>query len=491
MPYPNQHAARLVDPTKFEPASLRTIELGEGSGITAIVGRLKGEDKTTTQAIRFERQQFTPAEARKWLEEHDEKPIEFEPASERKDSAEPVQRYDVAPLLRSYRTPEGYLLAEGYAGRAGVLAYKRADGGVRYELIPPDELFRPDSLATLGRKPVTLQHPLRDGKPVQVDASNVGEFGVGDVDGELFEDAGGFVRVKVAVRRKDAVDAIESGIARGLSQGYTCDLDETPGTWEGQAYDAIQRNRRYNHLALCGMGRAGADARLRIDDQEVTIDGPEWPINEERKMDKPTASVEISGVRHDGLDPALAQAIGGVISERDSARTDAATHKAQYDALKKQYDTMAGQKETMDAEIRALKGQMDELNAKMVANQKKMEEATKGDGIDPAAFKARLELLTVAGKLGVEKADEMDSAGLRKAIVAAHNVDMKIDDKSEDYIGGACGLICESVLKADASHADAAALAAGLVGGKIIPPRKPDQERADAMAEYRKTVYGD
>jgi hypothetical protein len=40
MPFPNQHAARLISPGRFEKGSFRTIKLT--SGVTAIIGRLKG-----------------------------------------------------------------------------------------------------------------------------------------------------------------------------------------------------------------------------------------------------------------------------------------------------------------------------------------------------------------------------------------------------------------------------------------------------------------
>lgn len=44
--------------------------------------------------------------------------------------------------------------------------------------------------------------------------------------------------------------------------------DETPGVWNGQPYDAIQRNIQINHLALVEKARAGEQARLNIDGEE-------------------------------------------------------------------------------------------------------------------------------------------------------------------------------------------------------------------------------
>jgi len=81
MPLPNFHAARMVNPGKFKEGSFRVINIGDkNSGITAIVGRLTGEKTTTIQSYRFDKDKFTAAEAKKWLSDHDAKPIEFEAA---------------------------------------------------------------------------------------------------------------------------------------------------------------------------------------------------------------------------------------------------------------------------------------------------------------------------------------------------------------------------------------------------------------------------
>ncbi len=84
MPYPNEHAARLVDPEEFDPDSFRRVNDKFGDGIHAIFGKLKGEDSMTLQAVRFDADKFTAEEAKKWLKEHDYHPTEFEEASSQK-----------------------------------------------------------------------------------------------------------------------------------------------------------------------------------------------------------------------------------------------------------------------------------------------------------------------------------------------------------------------------------------------------------------------
>src|SRR5690554_4231057 len=178
------------------------------------------------------------------------------------DAATPtVARYDRAALKSFVKTDEGYLLVEGYASRPGILQYIQPDGTARRELVPADELAKTDSLATLARKPVTLDHP--DGF---VTPENVADHQVGDVSESIeIEEMNGFVKIRMAVRKADAIEAINNGV-RELSVGYTTEIEETSGVDPvfGR-YDAIQRNRRYNHVAIVPRGRAGSEVGLRAD----------------------------------------------------------------------------------------------------------------------------------------------------------------------------------------------------------------------------------
>lgn len=59
-----------------------------------------------------------------------------------------------------------------------------------------------------------------------------------------------------------AMDNLINAGKRDLSCGYRCTYDWTPGTWNGQAYDCVQRNIRGNHLALVKRGRMGPDVAV-------------------------------------------------------------------------------------------------------------------------------------------------------------------------------------------------------------------------------------
>ena len=77
-PFPNEHAARLHDPDKY--VSFRRDNDAGGAGVDFIYGILDGGG-TELQAIRFDKNRFTPAEAKAWLSKHDFKAILFEEAT--------------------------------------------------------------------------------------------------------------------------------------------------------------------------------------------------------------------------------------------------------------------------------------------------------------------------------------------------------------------------------------------------------------------------
>jgi len=75
-PYANEHAARIRDPDLFD--DFRRENDRGGNGVDFIYGIKDGTSEI--QAIRFDKDVFTVAEARAWLERNEFEPIEFEPA---------------------------------------------------------------------------------------------------------------------------------------------------------------------------------------------------------------------------------------------------------------------------------------------------------------------------------------------------------------------------------------------------------------------------
>lgn len=176
-----------------------------------------------------------------------------------------VTRYDVGELRASINE-DGYLEDTPVVGRVGILTYRNPDGSVRREFRSPEEVFNADSLASFKGKPITLGHP------GLVSAKNAKKHQIGTMMDAARQD-GDNVKVPIIVHADEAINRATSGKTRQLSLGYRLDLDETPGEWNGQPYDAVQRNIRINHLALVSKARAGDVATLNLDgDEDITFE---------------------------------------------------------------------------------------------------------------------------------------------------------------------------------------------------------------------------
>ena len=182
-----------------------------------------------------------------------------------------VQRYDIGTLRKPVRMGNGWLRVDGHLTRTGVFEYMNPNGSIRREYRPADEVFKADSLESFALVPLTNNHP-----PEALNATNTKAFAVGNV-GETIRQDTDHVRATIVITDGDAARAAESG-KTALSCGYSCDLDETPGTFNGERYDAIQRNIRGNHVALVDSARAGPTAKIRMDAGDaIMIDHPPAP----------------------------------------------------------------------------------------------------------------------------------------------------------------------------------------------------------------------
>ena len=322
-------------------------------------------------------------------------------------------RYDRA-TIRATRTDEGYLIDTPIVGRTGIQLYKNADGTIRRELRPPEEVFKADSLKSFAGKPVTDEHP---GEPVT--AKNAKRLSVGTMQGEGRQD-GDNVVAPITIFDQDMIDKVMKGGKRELSLGYKVDLEETPGVWNGQEYDAIQRNIRVNHLAIVPRGRAG-NARLNLDrlDAESVITGENMPEN-------------LSRIRLDsGLEY---QAAPEVVVEVEKLRSDKAELTTRADSLQKQLDTVAAERDTLKSQVASA----DKVRADAL-------EAAR------AEVKARAELDKVAEAFKVDGAGKTDRE-IKEAVIKSKRADADLSGKSDDYINAAFDLTVE--LKADEAMAE-------------------------------------
>ena len=322
-------------------------------------------------------------------------------------------RYDRA-TIRAAVTDEGFLVDSPVVGRVGIQLYKNADGTVRREFRPPEEVFKADSLNSFVGKPITDGHPAE-----MVNAKNAKSLLVGAIHTEGKQD-GENVVAGITIHDADMIDKVMNGGKRELSLGYKVDIEEISGVWNGQQYDAIQRNIRINHLAIVPRGRAG-NARLNLDrlDAESLITGENMPEN-------------LSRVRLDtGLEY---QAAPEVVVEVEKLRSDKAELTTHVDELQKQLDSVAAERDTLKSQVESA----DKVRADALESAR-------------AEIKARATLEKSAEAFKIDCADKSDRE-IKEAVIKSKRADADLSGKSDDYINAAFDLTVE--LKADEAMAE-------------------------------------
>lgn len=259
-----------------------------------------------------------------------------------------VARYDAARLGRTSRTPQGFLRAPANLTRTGVLVYRRADGTTHRELRRPEQVFRPDSLASLADAPLTDLHPRE-----MVTPQNARTLTLGHVSQSTVRADGRFVAGDVVVTDAAMISDIEAGKRCELSPGYRCKLLVGAGVWNGEHYDAEQVDIVYNHVGVGpkNWGRSGAEVALRLDgsSEDAPADAAWLDAADEPEPDKTPQkgkAMELVTIRVDGIDcqvPAAAQqVISRGIEQRDAAlsaaKKEASEHKARCDTLQGELD---------------------------------------------------------------------------------------------------------------------------------------------------------
>jgi len=324
-----------------------------------------------------------------------------------------VQRYDFAQL-KATKTDEGFLVDTPIVGRVGIQTYMNADGTVRKEYRPAEEVFHPDALASMVGKPITDAHP--NGK---VTAANFKKLTIGTILGAGKQD-GDNVRVDIIIQDAEAIIKAEKGGVRELSLGYTVDLDETPGEFNGEKYDAIQKNIRVNHLALVPKGRAG-NARLNLDRFDAVA------FTEDVMSDKLGRVRLDNGIEYD--------AAPEVVHALDKLRDDSLNFKTQSETQKAEAEKLAGERDTLKARVDGFAAELAKV---------------KTDALDSARaeIKARAELDKAAEGFKVDCAGKSDRE-VKEAVIKAVRADADLVGKSDEYVNAAFDMSVS--MKADAA----------------------------------------
>lgn len=353
-------------------------------------------------------------------------------------------RFDVGRIDGPQITEQGYLKADAFPTRAGIFLYMNADGTIRRELRHPDEVFKAESMSTLTDLVLTRDHPVQP-----LTSKNTKQYAVG-FSGPSPKKVGEHIGTKITVYEDAAIQDVVSGERQELSCGYFCDVDFTPGVWNGLEYDAAQKNIRYNHIALVNKGRAGPTAKVKLDsmrfdgaesDGAVMVtdakekssgEGNENPVVSKTEKQDTNKKLEktmpfkftIDSLEYEVQDAATAQAIVRKLDAGKKAEEELEKEKKEKEGLK-------GKADALEADNKAKADEIAKLKADAGQKMTDKEIMAKAD----ALIKVRDFGKKVLGEQA--KVDEMDVAGIKKAVVSKLVPGIKADEKSVEYIDAA------------------------------------------------------
>jgi len=390
------------------------------------------------------------------------------------------QLSDTATLdsQRVRKTRFGYLVADVLAGRTGIQIYAGREVG-RPDLPtvrvyrPPAEVFdKTEAMRSFTALPVTLDHP-----PELVTAQNWSKFARGSTGEDVARD-GEFIRVPLILQDQVAIDAVEAG-HRELSFGYTCDLDFSAGqTPDGQAYDAVQRNLRGNHLAIVGVARAGSQCRIGDNASQPSCGATPMPDTAQFR----TVTVDGIPVTTTDAGAAVIETLQKRIGDHVTANLKlTADNETALNVLKGEIALLKTTVAERDKELGSLKGELEATKAK----------ATDTQALD-ALVAERTDLLTktkaIVGDLDLAG---KSAADIRRTVVAKKLGDAEVKDRSDDYVHA----LFDSLAKqAPASGVDPvrAAMVAGTAGSSssALSARDAHKQMLKDNADAWKMPFG-
>ena len=360
---------------------------------------------------------------------------------------ERVQRTDFATGQRAAvtRLGSGALRLDAAVTRVGVLQY--SDGTRTWgELKLPEEVFAPESMATLAGLPVTVDHPPDLVTPETWDEVAVGHVG----DTPRPERGAGLLVNPLVVSDAAAIAAVDAGDLVECSAGYTCELEPAEGTYDGAPYSAVQRRIVYNHVALGpeGWGRAGGDVKLRLNGGAVEVRPPRSHHEDSTMADK----------KKDG------DAAPGACPPEDNAQT--------MDALRAENAQL---KAALADALRA------KTNAEAAAAAPQVTEEMVPPAVQDSIAAKRAALVDgVRAVLGREhKTDGKGAADLHREVVAKAFPSVKLDGLTADTVAG----MARAAMETARASTDAARRSDGLRGAHPAPDGAAHNDAADPLAD--------
>lgn len=172
--------------------------------------------------------------------------------------------------LKVIETGEGFLKGVVTFAVPGVLPYVYGDS-IRYEAKLPEEILSSKTIDSARGVPITDEHPTdENGNYVFVTSDNYKELVRGTLSDPHVD--GGEGKGYVTIYDSDLIERIKSKEQNEVSIGFSFDMDEKPGTFNGLRYDSVQRNIVINHVAAVRDARAGDKTKIHVDRSNAMSD---------------------------------------------------------------------------------------------------------------------------------------------------------------------------------------------------------------------------
>ena len=340
-----------------------------------------------------------------------------------------VARYDKGAVRGEAEiTPEGYIRANAVVTRTGVFHYRNFDGTVRRELRHPDDVWDEESIASMAMIPVTNNHP----SECIVNSKNASRLSIGHT-GETIKRDGEFVLANLVITHQEGVKAAMEFGRKELSLGYHVDVEDEEGIYKGEAYDARQRNIRYNHLAIVDTARAGPEARLALDSQAgIEILKEVKPMGKRKIKIDADNEIMVEESTADYIEK-LQNDLRNLNDERDRVEKREKDAREELSRVESEIKIIEGKLQTSEAERDSMK---DKLNSS--EEDYRQREVSMDSDKFKKAVADRVQLLEFAKlKLDSEtlsKIDKMSDTDIKKAVVSKCRKSISLDGKGSVYL---------------------------------------------------------
>lgn len=322
--------------------------------------------------------------------------------------------HDASQFSKTIFTNDGFLKTEALITKVGVYQYKLANGNKVNVFKSPKEIFSDATMESMKMLPITNGHPPTDTR--LINSKTAKTFSVGFLGETIKNENNEYLRATMVITDQKTIDDITKKGKKQLSAGYTGELIEESGIFNGQQYTHVQKSIRGNHVAVVEKGRVGADVAIVLDGADAVmidiVDAVQILNNEEQEiMSQNLKMVMLDNIEYQAS-PEVANALSKIQEDISKVQKELSDVKVMLDSK--------------TAECDALKQSNYELSSKDVTKE-----------IEECAKKRVTLLNTVRNVFGdsvAEKVLTFNDHDIKIEVLQPMYKDIELKKKSAEYI---------------------------------------------------------